>query len=44
MLLLFFFLLGGALFLLFLYGAERVTKRLVNFLLYGRADGDSGPR
>jgi hypothetical protein len=44
MLLLFSFLLGGALFLLFLYGAERVTKRFVNFLLYGRADGDSAPR
>jgi len=37
-----FYLLGGVLFLFFLYGAKRLTKRFVNFLWYGRADGDSG--
>jgi hypothetical protein len=34
-----FFLLGGVLFLLFLYGAERLIGRFVNVLLYGDADG-----
>jgi hypothetical protein len=32
-------LIGGGGVLLFLYLAERLTHRFVNFLLYGRADG-----
>lgn len=36
-------LIGPVLLALFVIGLERIVRRFVNFLLYGRADGDSGP-